>query len=198
MDRKACPASRDRKEHPERKARGPSRCIRAAGRAGRAGAARRRWAARRPAITFANGAPVLGLVFWPGDPNNPTVGDYIALMNINGSIVGVNIDLFLGQGRLPYYQFVANQKLWYMTPDCSGPAYVSQMDYTPFSTRYAAQQNGSLYVGSGAAPVFLNPGSAGYGGRDYFSDKISMQWLVPVETVVDLRNAFPFPLVPGM
>lgn len=151
-----------------------------------------------PTITFANGAPVLGLVFWPGDPSNATVGDYIALLNVNGAIVGVNIELFLGQGRQPYYQFVSNYKLWYMTSDCSGTPYVSQADFTPFSSRYAAQQAGSLYVGAATAPAFVAPKSVGMGGSDCYSEKVSMQWLIPVETVVDLRNAFPLPLVPGM
>ena len=124
--------------------------------------------------------------------------DYIALMNINGAIVGVNIKLFLGQGRQPFYQFVSNYKLWYMTSDCSGTPYVSQGGYVPFSSRYAAQQAGSLYVGAASAPMFLNPKSIGFGGSDCFNEKVSSEWLVPVETVVDLRNAFPFPLVPGM
>jgi hypothetical protein len=150
-----------------------------------------------PTITFANGTPVLGLVFWPGDANNPTVGDYIALINVNGAIVGVNINLFISQGRQPIYQYPSNYKLWYMTSDCSGTPYVSQGDYTPFSSRYAAQQGGSLYVGAASAPTFLAPKSVGSAGGDCFNEKVSYEWLVPVETVVDLRNGFPLPLVPG-
>jgi hypothetical protein len=119
-------------------------------------------------------------------------------MNINGAIVGVNINLFISQGRQPIYQFASNYKLWYMTSDCSGTPYVSQGGYAPFSSRYAAQQGGSLYVGDASAPAFLAPKSIGFGGSDCFNEKVSSEWLVPVETVVDLRNAFPFPLVPGM
>jgi hypothetical protein len=52
-------------------------------------------------------------------------------------------------------------------------------------------------VGSADAPVSLILHSSGFGGTCTIEEKL-MQYVVPVESVVDLRTAFPLPLVPAM
>jgi len=157
-----------------------------------------RGASGAPPLTFTNGTPVLSVNFLGFDPNSASIGNYVVLVNINGALVALDMISGIPAGRQPVYQWTGSYKLWYMTTDCSGPPYVSQLDYLPGATRYSAQQSGTLYVGAPDAPVLSQPGSVGFGGRDCFTDNLGPQWLVPVESVIDMRTAFPLPLAPGM
>ena len=148
-----------------------------------------------PTITFANGAPVLGLVFWGIDPDDATQGVYAALINVNGAIIGARMRLMFGPNG-PVYNWLTNYKIYYTTSDCTGTAYIPTAAFVPFSSRYVAQQGSNLYVGAAVPKEVLMQAYTRIDAR-CIESAFGPVSVVPVESVVDL-GSIPLPLAPSL